>query len=72
MHVWEHMNLINDLGTDLALAFLVEQRYRQKIDSEEALALISQVRVLLESASSDETDPDHTYPERKSRISSAH
>jgi hypothetical protein len=42
------MNLINDLGTDLALAFLVEKRYRQKIDSEEALALIRQVRCLLE------------------------
>ena len=44
------MELINDLGTDLALAFLVEQRYRQKLDSEEALALISRVRDLLESS----------------------
>ena len=42
------MNLINDLGTDLALAFLVEKRFLQKIDSEEALALIRQVRCLLE------------------------
>lgn len=44
------MDLINDLGTDLALAFLVEKRYRQKLDSEEALALISRVRDLLEAA----------------------
>ena len=42
------MNLINDLGTYLALAFLVEKRYRQKIDSEDALALIRRVRCLLE------------------------
>ena len=44
------MDLINDLGTDLALAFLVEKRYRQKIDSTEALALIARVRSLLEAA----------------------
>lgn len=42
------MDLINDLGTDLAFAILVEQRYRQKIDSNEALALISRIRTLLE------------------------
>ena len=44
------MELINDLGTDLAVAFLVEKRYQQKLDSEEALALISRVRDLLESS----------------------
>ena len=47
--VIENMDLINDLGTELALAFLVERRFRQKIDSQKALALISQVRRLLES-----------------------
>ena len=44
------MELINDLGTDLAVAFLVEKRYQQKLDVEEALELISRVRDLLESA----------------------
>lgn len=44
------MELINDLGTDLAVAFLVEKRYQQKLDFEEALALIGRVRELLESA----------------------
>lgn len=44
------MELINDLGTDLAVAFLIEKRYRQKLDSEEALALISRVTELLESS----------------------
>ena len=43
------MELINDLGTDLAFAFLVEKRYVQKIDSEEAIELIGRVTSLLES-----------------------
>ena len=51
------MELINDLGTDLAVAFLVEKRYQQKLDSEQALALISRVRDLLES-SENLTHPD--------------
>jgi hypothetical protein len=50
------MELINDLGTDLAVAFIVERRYQQKLDSEEALALISRVRDLLESETSDRKD----------------
>lgn len=45
------MELINDLGTDLALAFLVERRYRQKIDPVRARALIDHVKRLLESSS---------------------
>jgi len=44
------MELINDLGTDLAVAFLVEKRYQQKLDVEEARELISRIRDLLESA----------------------
>ena len=51
------MELINDLGTDLAVAVLVEKRYQQKLDSEEALELISRVRDLLES-SENLTRPD--------------
>jgi hypothetical protein len=44
------MELINDLGTDLAVAFLVEKRYQQKLDVEEARELIGRIRDLLESA----------------------
>ncbi len=66
------MNLINELGTDLALAFLVEQRYRQKIDSEDALALISQVRRLLESASKEMAPGESDAPSEKVHILSAH
>lgn len=43
------MDLINDLGTDLAFAFLVEKRYGQKIDSAQAIELICRVTSLLES-----------------------
>ncbi len=66
------MNLINELGTDLALAVLVEQRYRQKIDSEDALALITRVRRLLESASHETARVERTTGPEKTRISSAH
>jgi hypothetical protein len=65
------MNLINELGTDLALAFLVEQRYREKIDSDDALALIGQVRSVLESASS-EIDAESSNRREKSAYSSDH
>lgn len=41
------MDLIDDLGTDLALAFLVERKYRQKIDSEDIPPLIRRVRAAL-------------------------
>lgn len=62
------MELINDLGTDLAVAFLVEKRYQQKLDSEEALALISRVTELLES--SEEVIPSSDIDEKLTR--SAH
>jgi hypothetical protein len=45
------MELINDLGTELAFAFLVEKRHRQAIESKEALALIDHIRDVLEATS---------------------
>ena len=65
------MNLINELGTDLALAFLVEQRYRQKIDSEDALALIDRVQRLLETATN-EGEGESITPKETTRLSAAH
>jgi hypothetical protein len=47
------MDLISDLGTDLALAFLVEKRFGKKIESEDAARLIDRIRSLLESESTD-------------------
>ena len=45
------MNILIDLGTDLAFAFLVEKMYGQRIDPTEAVALISQVQSVLEPVS---------------------
>jgi hypothetical protein len=46
------MNLIDDLGNDLAIAFLVEKKYSKKIDTEESLALIGKIKEVLHQASS--------------------
>lgn len=43
------MNLANDLGIDLAVAFLVEQRYGQKLDSTQAREFIAEIGSLLNS-----------------------
>ena len=42
------MDVINDLGIDLALAFLVEKKFRQKIESQDAARLIGRIRCLLD------------------------
>jgi hypothetical protein len=66
------MDLINDLGTELAFAFLVEKRYQQKIDSEEALELISRIQTVLESASGPEPAETRQSPNDLNRPFSAH
>lgn len=48
------MNLINDLGNDLAVAFLIERRHSQKLDSREAIDLISHIKAALERIASNE------------------
>ncbi|MFN0139670.1 MAG: hypothetical protein ACKVQW_06245 [Pyrinomonadaceae bacterium] len=40
-------NLANDLGIDLAIAFLVEQKYRQKLDSTQAREFIAEIGSVL-------------------------
>lgn len=45
------MDLIDDLGTDLALAFLVERKHREKIESEDVLPLIRRIKAALQSVS---------------------
>jgi len=41
------MDIINDLGNDLALAFLVEKKHGQKIGSQDVLALIRRIKAAL-------------------------
>lgn len=48
------MELLNEIGNDLALAFLVEKRHTAKIDSKSALALIGKVREVLKPVSAEE------------------
>ena len=38
------MELLNELGNDLAMAFLAEKRHREKIDSHSAQVLIIRVK----------------------------
>jgi len=42
------MNLVNELGNDLALAFLVEKKHAEKLDSKEILALIDNIKRVLQ------------------------
>lgn len=42
------MDLISDLGNDLAVAFLVEKSYIQKIESKEVPALMARIRAALQ------------------------
>ncbi len=48
------MNLATELENDLALAFLVDKKHSEKIDSKEVLVLINKVREVLKPLSADE------------------
>ncbi len=48
------MNLVNELENELVFALLVEKKHVEKINSENALALIAKVKTLLQSISADE------------------
>lgn len=48
------MNLVNELENDLALAFLVDKKYSEKIESKEVIALMDKVREVLQPLSTEE------------------
>lgn len=48
------MNLVNDLENDMALAFLVDKKYAEKIDSKDVVALLDKVREVLQPLSIEE------------------
>ncbi len=50
------MDLLNDLGNDLAVAFLIEKKHRQKLDSRGAVDLIDRIRAALNSTPQGEPD----------------
>lgn len=41
------MNLVNELSSELVLAFLVEKKHAEKLDNNDALALIVRVKEVL-------------------------
>lgn len=63
------MNILTDLGTDLAFASLVEKIYAQRIDPAEAVVLISQVQSVLEPVSRHQGDkPPQPFIERPTSV----
>ncbi len=52
------MDLLNDLGNDVALSILVKKTHFEKLDSKEILPLITRIREVLEPISS----RNHSHP----------
>lgn len=50
------MNLINDLGSEIALAFLIEKRNSERISSADILPLIKRINDVLEPISHEAED----------------
>jgi hypothetical protein len=64
------MNLLNELENDLALAFLVEKKHMEKIDSRDARALIAKVKNVLYTVScKSETALDNPPVEKTKTVS---
>lgn len=56
------MDLLNDLGNDLAVAFLIEKKHRQKLDSRGAVDLIDRIRAALNSTPQGEPEKGFAEP----------
>ncbi|HEX8288541.1 MAG TPA: hypothetical protein VF556_11120 [Pyrinomonadaceae bacterium] len=65
------MDLLNDLENDLALAFLVEKRHTEKIDSHAAQALIARVKKALQPISDERKSKTNVPTSRKDAAASA-
>lgn len=59
------MDLLNELENDLALAFLVEKKHTEKIDSKDARALIAQVTKALQTVSFKRNSAGEKFPAEK-------
>ena len=66
------MNLLNELGNELALAFLVEKKHAEKIHPENAAALINKVKKVLELNSDDTKDKETKISSEKAANSFSH
>lgn len=63
------MDLINELGNELALSLLVEKKFIEKIESSDVPSLIDRVKHILQTISSAETGK---YPPNKIAKSISH
>ena len=65
------MNLINDLGDEVAFAVLVEKKHLEKINSGDVLPLISRIKEVLQTVSAEEEiSEEDLKPERTVRAAS--
>lgn len=60
------MNLLDDLGNDLAFAFLIEKRHNEKIDSKEVRVFIKRIQDVLKPISTHEKQPFKPLTREKS------
>jgi hypothetical protein len=57
------MNLVDDLGNDLAIAFLVEKKYSKKMNPDESKALIGRIKEALYGHPSTENEKNKSRAE---------
>ncbi len=55
----KNMDLVNDLGAEIAFAVLVEKKYSNKMQNQDVLSLISRLKEILEPVST----KDHIHEE---------
>ena len=68
----KYMNLLNELGNELALAFLVEKKHAEKIHPENAAALINKVKEVLELDAEDTREKETKISSQKAANSFSH
>ena len=65
------MNLINDLGDEVAFAVLVEKRHLERINSGDVLPLISRIKEVLQTVSAEEeVREENLTPQRSAKVAS--
>lgn len=65
------MDSANELSSELALAFLVEKKYAEKINSSDVLALIGKIKEVLQPLSAKEEISEQSLnPEKTAQFAS--
>ncbi|CAN5364462.1 hypothetical protein BH20ACI1_BH20ACI1_01670 [soil metagenome] len=66
------MDSANELSSELALAFLVEKKYAEKINSSDVLALIGKIKEVLQPLSAKEECGEQLLSSEKTAQFTAH